>query len=97
MTTTVHDGVRTIHLQGIGQHRACRVDEAQVGGHVVYNYGARYKILEVRDRHRGWVVLVVQNPEGKVYHTNKRPGTLIGYIPPKVEEAGGLTPETASA
>jgi hypothetical protein len=63
---------------------------------VVYNYGACYKILEVRPV-RNWVILVVQSPEGKVYESKKRPGTLVGYIPPKVREAGDLRPETASA
>lgn len=74
--------VPTIHLQAIGQHRACRADEAQVGGCVVYNYGARYEILEVRPV-RNWVILVVRSPEGIATESKKRPGTLIGYIPPK--------------
>ena len=82
MQTIPHGTMPTIHLQAIGKHRACRADEAQVGGHVVYNYGARYEIVEVRPV-RNWVILVVRSPEGKVYESKKKPGTLIGYIPPK--------------
>ncbi len=66
-----------VHLIGLGETTGTPASEARVGQRHVFNYGVRYVIEGVMRPHPNVVTLLERAPDGTIYTTRHRPGTLL--------------------
>lgn len=69
-----------IHLQGIGKHYAIMVCQLMVGDTLVWNYGAKSKVIAIDNLSKCYIKITTMDEKGNVYERRMKRDRLVAVI-----------------